>query len=537
MPSEIAHPRNVCDNPSSALVAIMHDVNACESTPLPLLIARVARSCQGHAQMKIIGRAIVAATLSLGVSACAQIAGLTGDYGQGMGGAAGAVGSAGARASGGVGGLGGTGGKSAAAGSAGEDRGSGGTESGGSGVGGGGGGVNGGGVNGGSAGSGGTGVSGGAGGSNAGGSNAGGNSGGASGSGGTGGPPAVCGNGVTETGEGCDDNNTTAGDGCSAACAVETGFACSGAPSACNRSCNGLAKTCGPTSNGDCCASNVVPGIGSATYYRSYDGQTAGYTSQAFPALVSSFRLDKYEITVGRFRKFVAAYSETMIPNGAGKNPNNQPADTGWDAANWNASLDGDASELETNLRLCSVYSTWTDTAGTAAAESRPLDCLNWFEAEAFCIWDGGRLPTEAEWNYAASGGTEQRVYPWGLAAPGADTILADYKCYYGSPSGTCAGVASIAPVGSSAAGNGKWGQSDLAGGVYEWVQDWFTTYPATCNNCAVLAQGPGPYRVIRGGSFMTAAASIAVSVRANNGPSIHNNYFDLGARCARTAP
>jgi len=229
----------------------------------------------------------------------------------------------------------------------------------------------------------------------------------------------------------------------------------------------------------------------------------------------------------------LAAYSATIIPNGAGKNPNN-PADTGWDAANWNASLDGDAAQLKTALALCGPYSSWTDTPGTALAESRPLDCLNWFEAQAFCIWDGGRLPTEAEWNYAAAGGTEQRIYPWGLTAPGADANLANYKCYYGSPSGTCSGVASIAPVGSIAAGNGKWGQSDLAGGVYEWTQDWFGVYPATCNNCAVLASGT--VRVIRGGGFLDAAAAQLVSARANNGPAIHNNFYDIGARCARTS-
>jgi cysteine-rich repeat protein len=54
-----------------------------------------------------------------------------------------------------------------------------------------------------------------------------------------------CGNGIVEAGEGCDDGNLTAGDGYSATCAAEPGFACRGSSSACNRSCNGLAKTCG----------------------------------------------------------------------------------------------------------------------------------------------------------------------------------------------------------------------------------------------------------------------------------------------------
>ena len=78
---------------------------------------------------------------------------------------------------------------------------------------------------------------------------------------------------------------------------------------------------------------SVVPG---GTFYRSYDNVT--YTDKGYPATVSDFRLDLYEVTVGRFRKFVAGYPGNMPAAGAGKNPNN-PSDPGWDAA-WNAVSD-----------------------------------------------------------------------------------------------------------------------------------------------------------------------------------------------------
>jgi sulfatase modifying factor 1 len=304
-------------------------------------------------------------------------------------------------------------------------------------------------------------------------------------------------------------------------------------------SCVGLPLNCGPSSNESCCTSPLVTG---GTFYRSYDGVTTfpDYTSKAYPATVSDFLLDKYEITVGRFRKFVAAYSQNMIAAGAGKNPNNA-SDPGWDVT-WNASLPADATGLTSSYVRCdTMMQTWTPSAG--ANENKPINCIDWYEANAFCIWDGGRLPTETEWNYAAAGGTDQRVYPWGATAPGANAALAVYGCYYNRAplraGGSCSG-ANIAPVGSVSAGNGKYGQADLAGNVREWMLDWWTPPDSTlCTDCAVTAAGDN--RVDRGGSFNWGAEALLSSSRNYEAPTELNVNSptwppeSLGSRCART--
>jgi formylglycine-generating enzyme required for sulfatase activity len=288
-------------------------------------------------------------------------------------------------------------------------------------------------------------------------------------------------------------------------------------------SCAALATTCGPNGNEDCCASPLVPG---GTFHRSYDGAT--YTDQSYPATLSDFRLDTYEITVGRFRKFLSAYSQNMIPAGAGRNPSNA-SDPGWDTA-WNKILPADASALTTAVKCVATYQTWTDSEGPN--ESRPMNCISWYAAFAFCIWDGGRLPTEAEWNYAAAGGIEQRPYPWGAAGP---------DCSYANFGGTNWPATACVPAGTNSVGaespkgDGKWGQADLAGNVWEWTQDWYAgPYgQAKCMNCANLTVNSIGNRVLRGCDFSRGAPFLLASYRSARDPI--NRYSYLGGRCART--
>ena len=301
--------------------------------------------------------------------------------------------------------------------------------------------------------------------------------------------------------------------------------------------------TCGGGS-ASCCSSLEVAG---GTYSRTYTNSGSGPTGTADSASVSNFRLDEYEVTVGRFRQFVTAWnggSGWLPTQGSGKHThlnggqglaNSGSAgtyETGWDATDWNNTTDIDPTN--TNLASCAPYSTWTNTAGSQ--ENLPINCVNWWESYAFCIWDGGFLPSEAEWEYAAAGGSQEREYPWGstapgTACPGTGCQYAIYNCDYPNGSGSCSGVTNLAPVGTATLGAGVWGQLDLAGNVWEWNLDWYATYVDPCTDCAYLTTASN--RVLRGGYFNNPASYLLPPPRYDDAPAFRSS--GIGFRCART--
>jgi formylglycine-generating enzyme required for sulfatase activity len=205
---------------------------------------------------------------------------------------------------------------------------------------------------------------------------------------------------------------------------------------------------------------------------------------------------------------------------------------SGWDPA-WNGSLAKTSDDLRLQLKCNSSQLTWTDFSGLN--EDRPVNCVNWYEAMAFCVWDGGFLPTEAEWNYAAVGGDEQRAYPWS-SPPGSTEIDASRASYYdgancvGDGMPGCA-VTDLIEVGTKPYGDGRWGQSDLLGNVAEWLLDSAGDLILPCTDCAITA-ATIPFRGFRGGAFDYLAST---GRPANSGvtpadkPSVIN-----GLRCAR---
>jgi formylglycine-generating enzyme required for sulfatase activity len=212
---------------------------------------------------------------------------------------------------------------------------------------------------------------------------------------------------------------------------------------------------------------------------------------------VSGFRLDKYLVTVGRFRQFVQAWDNGKgysPPAGSGKQTHlngglgllNSGAIGGYESG-WQASWDGNVTP--TNASLDCGDTTWTKAPGTQ--ENLPVNCVNWYEAYAFCIWDGGFLPSEAEWGYAAEGGSQEREYPWGSTDPGTASQYAIYGCYYPNPASNCITTPpQVAPVGTAWLGAGRWGQVDLLGEVWEWDIDWYGGPGGPCVDCACLTDG-----------------------------------------------
>jgi formylglycine-generating enzyme required for sulfatase activity len=295
-------------------------------------------------------------------------------------------------------------------------------------------------------------------------------------------------------------------------------------PDEATSSCADLAPLC---AGSDCCTTLPVAG-GRFPMGRSLDGADAfvdGFDDELpeHAVTVSDFSLDRFEVTVGRMRRFVDAYTGAPPLVGAGAHP--KIAGTGWKES-WNAALPASRDALLQQLKdpELAAYCTWTDAAGDN--EAIALNCVSWYVAFAFCAWDGGRLPTEAEWEYAAAGGDENRLYPWGSEPPD------DARANFGGLDEDL-----LVDVGSHALGQGRFGHDDLAGNMWEWVYDayadaWYSLGGANCVDCANGADGD-QRSGYRGGSWTNGAGDNLRSAVRNNFRR-ENTNSNLGFRCAR---
>jgi formylglycine-generating enzyme required for sulfatase activity len=156
------------------------------------------------------------------------------------------------------------------------------------------------------------------------------------------------------------------------------------------------------------------------------------------------------------------------------------------------------------------------------AYDTTPITRVTWEQAQNFCAWRDVRLPTEAEWEYAARG-PEGLVYPWG------NDYVRDNVVNGESASAPAA-------VGSKPAGASWVGALDMSGNVWEWVADWYNAaYYETVEPGAVNPTGPadGNVRALRGGSYVDSAYFVRATVRDKLEPT--GEHGDIGFRCARS--
>ena len=158
-----------------------------------------------------------------------------------------------------------------------------------------------------------------------------------------------------------------------------------------------------------------------------------------------------------------------------------------------------------------------TDDYSNSQYAQHPVVYVDWYMAAEYCEWRGARLPTEAEWEKAAQG-TDGRTYPWGDEE--SEITFANFS---GSDT---------KEVGSYPKGVSPYGAYDMAGNVWEWVADWFDSYPG---NTEINSHYGTSFRVSRGGSWLDSSHGVRSANRLSLEPSFNKDLY--GFRCSLSLP
>jgi sulfatase modifying factor 1 len=233
--------------------------------------------------------------------------------------------------------------------------------------------------------------------------------------------------------------------------------------------------------------------------------------------LTHGFWMGRTEVTVEAFRRYVAATSYRTTAESDG----------------WSRSFDG--------RNLVKTEGLSWHAPGFEQGPTHPVVHVSWYDAWTYCAWAGGRLPTEAEWEYAERAGHERAKYLWGDAplplmsglkqSNVGDESLKRVYARVKILTGYDDGQATTAPAGAFAA-NG-FGLVDMAGNVSEWCSDWYDEKSyGTSSSPDPTGATAGTRRVIRGGSWLDDSSSLRASYRVRELPTYHDAL--VGFRCVQ---
>ncbi len=238
---------------------------------------------------------------------------------------------------------------------------------------------------------------------------------------------------------------------------------------------------------------------------------------------LKTFAIDRFEVTNAQYRRFLDWMAKT---GDHGRCHPAEPKGKDHTPRYWR--------EFNPLLKDPAYARTAPFGLETFKADDKPVVGVDWFDAHAYAAWAGKRLPTEAEWELAASG-PDGRRWPWGsdwrwgLANLGGEKLGTDV----GARGREKDGFIYPAPVGSFPEGRSPFGCDDMAGNAAEWCSDWYRSdYYRDGPNLDPRGPASGQFRAVRGGSSQNYPSAARCAARACREPEFRT--FTLGFRCAK---